>query len=425
MDDEDHYRLNAFDWTEEFPEMFRRGGFDAVIGNPPYIFARGDSFSDHDKSYFYSKFKEQNYQLNTYTMFIELGIGLLRKEGWFGFITPNNWLTIGTLKPFRDYLISTVGNLDIVNYGYKVFDGANVDTATLTFQKKKPAQVRLFASQSQGQMKKVDTYPFRQLVGSEIIRFSSSSAAAALLTKMNKFKRLKDFATVRAGLMAYEVGKGDPIQTTAMKDQRIYHSTKKVNSSYRRYLDGKDVRRYQLDWSGGWLRYGKNLAAPRKAELYEGERILVRQIPNQPPYSIHATLTADDFVNDRNSMIVKVQDGINASAILAMLNSKLLSFWFNHTYQKLQRGIFPQFKVNELDEFPMAYTPETAKLSEKAGELLKLLSSRSALMNKVRDTRIKVLNDQIDQLTFEAFGLTADERELVSNAVLEDISPPE
>ena len=70
-----------------------------------------------------------------------------------------------------------------------------------------------------------------------------------------------------------------------MKEKRIYHS-KKIDESYLEYLQGKDVQRYNLSWSGEYLKYGKNLAAPRKYELFNGERVLVRQIPSKPPYSI-------------------------------------------------------------------------------------------------------------------------------------------
>lgn len=415
MTDADYYRINAFDWKEAFTEVFKAGGFDAIVGNPPYIFARGENFKDYEKGYYYAKFKEQNYQLNTYPIFMEHGINLLKKGGRFGYITPNNWLTIGTLKKFRDYILSNVGDLSIINYGYKVFSGANVDTATLIFEKSKPSKVKLYHSPAAEDLKLVKEVPYKELTQTEVIRFNEASGeAAAILKKMNAFPRLESKAVVKSGLKAYEVGKGAPPQSKELKDSRLYHATKKVDASYRPYLEGKDVKRYCLAWSGQWLKYGSNLAAPRDKSLFEGGRILVRQIPAQPPYSILASFTDGDFTNDINSMVIKPLNAHESMALLGILNSKLITFWFNHTFQKLQRGIFPQFKVNELAQFPIALKGDTAsKLAAKVDEMMKLQEKLQSAPDRITEARIKGLNSNIDELVYQSFGLTKDEISLV------------
>ena len=61
---------NAFEWHKEFPEVFAQGGFDVVIGNPPYVFAR-ENMNQKDKDYFIAHYQSANYQINTYLLFIE------------------------------------------------------------------------------------------------------------------------------------------------------------------------------------------------------------------------------------------------------------------------------------------------------------------------------------------------------------------
>ena len=80
----------------------------------------------------------------------------------------------------------------------------------------------------------------------------------------------------------------------------------------------------------------------------------MRQIPAKPPYSILSCFVSEVVVNDNNSMIVvNPINSYSLKYILAILNSRLMSFWFIHTYGKLQRKVFPQFKVKELREFPI------------------------------------------------------------------------
>ena len=83
-----------------------------------------------------------------------------------------------------------------------------------------------------------------------------------------------------------------------MKNNRIYHSKSKDSDDYGKYLKGRDVRRYGINWSGWWLKYGECLAAPRDEKLFTSPRILVRQIPSPPPYSINAVFTKEYLLND-------------------------------------------------------------------------------------------------------------------------------
>jgi hypothetical protein len=154
------------------------------------------------------------------------------------------------------------------------------------------------------------------------------------------------------------------------------------------YLDGRDVKRYFIDWSGAYLKYGSNLAAPRSATLFEGERILVRQIPSPLPLAINGAVVSGEELNDINSMIVKSQSSYSNKYILGIINSRLLSFWFDLTFDKFQRAIFPQFKVNELAQFPIrsinfSDPPDKARHDKMAALVDRMLEAPS---------RAKVLN---------------------------------
>jgi tRNA1(Val) A37 N6-methylase TrmN6 len=348
---------DAFKWDEEFGDIMAAGGFDVIIGNPPWVFARSGRLRQAEKDYYYRSYDVANYQLNTYALFIERSYRMLRAGGKLGFIVPNTWLTIISFEPLRRFLLEQTADLQIINVYGRVFDEAHVDCCLLLFTKGSPTEV------TTGEMHDLRVEKFAPLApedltgaGTAIINISlvKRREALGIISTINAASYpLTRYATVKTGFVAYEVGKGKPAQTREMKDARVYHSTNREGEGWFSYLDGRDVRRYGLGWSGQFVKYGSNLAAPRDRALYQTERILVRQIPSKPPYSINAAYTDTDMLlNDRNSNIV-FGFKIKPQAILGILNSRVTSYWFGYTFDKFQRDTFPQFKLAELEQFPM------------------------------------------------------------------------
>jgi SAM-dependent methyltransferase len=347
----------AFAWDEEFGDVMAAGGFDVIIGNPPWVFARSGRLRQEEKDHYYRRYDVANYQLNTYALFIERSYRMLRPGGRLGFIVPNTWLTIISFEPLRRFLLEHTADLQIINVYGRVFDEAHVDCCLLLFTKGSPTVV------STGEMHDLKVEKFAPFApedvtgaGTAIINISLVKHREALdiISTINAAAYpLARYATVKTGFVAYEVGKGKPAQTKEMKDARVYHSTNPEGEEWFTYLDGRDVRRYGLGWSGQFVKYGGNLAAPRDRALYQAERILVRQIPSKPPYSINAAYADTDMLlNDRNSNIV-FNFTVKPQAILGILNSRLTSYWFAYTFDKFQRDTFPQFKLAELEQFPI------------------------------------------------------------------------
>ena len=217
---------------------------------------------------------------------------------------------------------------------------------------------------------------------------------------------------MKSGLKAFETGGGTPPpQTEQMKRSRVYHSSRKIDQSYIKYLDGKDVCRYYLGWSGEYLKYGENLAAPRKDfRLYSTERVLVRQIPAKPPYCIHACLTNETLLNDLNSInVINIRE--SPEYVLGVLNSRLISFWFVHKFGKMQRETFPQFKVNELADFPLPKQGNAAK-----DRIAKLVKEILALKKDDHESDTSSLEAEIDQLVYTLYKLSEEEIAIVEGS---------
>ena len=425
FDDDEMLKINAFDWKKEFPTIFKAGGFDVVIGNPPYVFARNEKFTTDNKEYFYRKYALAQYQLNTYIMFVEQGVKLLKPTGWLGFIIPSNWMTINTTSRFREYILRNGKSITLVNNEDKVFQDSNVDTSILVFARAGEDRISLVRMKDEIFETVEQCEPDLFLNTSSIINFEAivNKVGAGLLSKIEvDAVPLDTIALVKSGIKAYEVGKGVPPMSKSDKDARIYHSKRKLNKNYKKYLDGVDVGRYRIGWSGQYVQYGNNLAAPRRPELFQGERILVRQIPSKPPYSVNGSYVTGNCINDLNSMIVlKKENGYHIKYILAILNSRLISFWFNIKYGKLQRNLFPQFKVNELAQFPIRKVNFSDKKEKRIHDRLvelvdQMLSVQTNLLTSASELdrkRVSILDAQIDKAVYALYDLSEEEIKIV------------
>jgi type I restriction-modification system DNA methylase subunit len=419
------YENKPFDYKTEMQDAFAAGGFDLIIGNPPYVFARGGSFDTKVKEFFKRNYQVAQYQINTYALFIERAFQLLKPDGYLAFIVPNTWLTIQTFSELRKFLLENTSSLKIVNIVDKVFSAANVDTCLLIAKKGTGGEV-ILGQLSNGGIEEFGHFSKAEFSEPEYminIALLRNSGNGRLISKLNSFgKPLSDLATVKAGLKAYEVGKGKPKQTEKMKNERVYHSRKRMDETYRKYLEGKDVKRYHVDWSGQWIKYGDCLAAPRDSELFSNERILVRQIPSRPPYSINAWLVEGDYVNDINSMIITNFNGVAPKYVLALLNCKLMTFWFVNTFDKFQRKTFPQFKVNELATFPIFTAQESTEkkvikmvdsILESYRHLVGVSEGSSRYLEILK--HLEMLNSDLDQLIYDIVGLEESEIALVES----------
>jgi type I restriction-modification system DNA methylase subunit len=419
------YDNKPFNFAQEMPAVFASGGFDLIIGNPPYVFARGGSFENSVKDFYKDHYQVAQYQLNTYALFIERAFQLLKDDGYLAFIVPNTWLTIQSYSGLRKFLLENSKTLKIINIYDKVFSAANVDTCLLIAKKGKSCEITL-GEFINGSVQILGNYSHLDFPAPDYlinIALQKNAAGMSIVNKIQEKSRpLSDFCDVKTGLKAYQIGKGKPKQTNKQKANRVFHSSEKIDDTYMKYLEGKDVRRYSLSWGGQWLKYGVFLAEPRSLELFSGERILVRQIPSKPPYSINASWVEGEILNDINSMIIRNFREISPKVVLGMLNSKLVTYWFVNTFDKFQRKTFPQFKVNELATFPILNLLESEqtrvqKVVEsilEAEDHLSTVPKGSARHNEIVK-HLSNLNTDLDHMLYEIVGLDTSEIEIVES----------
>lgn len=408
----------GMEWRMEFPEILGENGefigFDLIIGNPPYIFTRNQSFTSEMKDYYIKNYiNSSEFKANTYTLFIELAFQLMKNGGSFSYIVPNNFLTIPNNSKIRTFITKNTSNVVFINSLDKIFSDASVDNCIIFFKKNTPNWIEV-AELKNGEFNTVAKVDSDFFIDDDIISFSKAKypQLSSIFSKVDESPVLEreGVAVVKTGVQVYGKGQGTPKQTKEVVDNRAFHSLSKLSDEYRRYLDGENVSRYKLTWNGEWVKYGNHMARMRNPEIFKHPRILVRQIPSNKTYSIEAVLVDGDYISDVNSHIITNIE-INPYYLLGVINSKIISIWFILKFDKFQRRIFPQFKINELGEFPIPEASNSqqnsiALLVEQLMDEMKKETPDSELVNK--------LNLDIDNLVMDLFDLTDDEKKIVS-----------
>jgi hypothetical protein len=419
--DEELRKVNTFDWNKKFPLIFnQKKGFDVIIGNPPYIFTR-EILTEDEKRYFNNNYIFTQFKLNTYILFIEKSMKIINDHGKIGFIVPNNWLTLEYNSLMRKSIIENKAIEKIILFNYQVFDQASVDTAICILTRSKSNTLEIWKKNTIEDETLVTNNPIEKyLVNHNYILSATNGGDKAIEKIKSNSIPLVNIALVKNGIQAYTVGEGIPIQTEKMKNDRVYHSQNRIDDTWIKYLDGVDVVRYYTTWQNKlFVKYGKNLSRPRKYELFIGDRILIRQIPNKPPYCIHACYTTETCINDNNSMIVKSknQDYSNLF-LLGIINSRAISYWFEKTFAKHQRKVFPQFKVKELEVFPIPNVkPEMYENRDKLirnvemiiNEYISLQSTKTQTDIDLHKSKIELFNNQIDKIVYSLFFLDSED----------------
>jgi len=423
-DEEEMRRVNPFDWQAGFPEIKKAGGFDAAIGNPPY----GASLSEEATTYLLANFKLQEYQLDTYLLFLEKILILIKEKGLVGLIIPNTWLLNLQSNRIRQHLFSQTQIEKIVHYRRPVFDKATVDTEITIIRKESPGnkhQVGISIIEKDGSATRYAISQKRWQEGhGRPVNIFERPELAYLADKLKGSPVLDKVCLITQGAKPFQVGKGKPPQTRKVVEEKPFVSEKRRNSTFRPLLRGSLIQRYQILWNRDyWISFGDWLAEPRYSASYDApDKIVIRQTGD----SLVSTLDREQFVvRDNLYTIVLRNDSLDLRFVLGILNSRLLN-WIYQTVINPEKGeALAQVKRGHLAQLPIA-TVDSSKQSEKfkhdkmvslVERMLDLHKRLAATKNPNDQTRLQSQIDatdrEIDRLVYDLYGLTDEEIAIV------------
>jgi type I restriction-modification system DNA methylase subunit/predicted type IV restriction endonuclease len=411
IDDSKIARDNAFDWNEEFKDIMKEGGFDVVIGNPPY----GAKFNDKEKSYLKIKYPSSDIEIESYILFIEKALDLLKDDGYLGFILPSNILTNVRYEKIRKLIFDKCFIQNILDLGSDVFGGASVDTCLLILKKSVSKNRKIKTAHSikspinlvEIKYNLIDQKKFKENPA-YIFNIYVSELVNRLLSKIeNNTSSLKNFVDISRGI---EFGYNSK-----------YVLSKRTNENYKPLIAGRCLNRYNIYFDNKFVLFDEsNKKIFKDKAIYESEKLLLRRIGHE----LIATYDDQKIYNvcDVYNILIKHKSPISLKFVLSLLNSKLLSFYLANKFKSAKK-LFPKIPIENILKLSIKLPPnkqqkEIIELVDKILELNKELQKVGKLSDKGEKLQeeINKIDKEIDQKVYELYGLTLEEIKLVESS---------
>ncbi len=252
-----------FDWQKRFPRVFKNGGFDAVIGNPPYV---RQEHLGAIKEHLQANFQSYHGMADLYVYFYERGISLLKPGGRLAFVVTNKWMKAGYGEPLRRYFGENTWVESVVDFGHakQFFKDADVFPCFLVARKPNGGPPPENANVCVIPRGLVELDQLKVNVGAHAIpierdRFASDSwqleskAVTGLMAKIRgNGVPLSGYAgaTPKRGILT---GFNEAFLIDTVTKERLVRDDPKAIEILKPYLRGQDIKRWSPDWNGLWM----------------------------------------------------------------------------------------------------------------------------------------------------------------------------
>ncbi len=387
----------AFDWQKEFPQVFEKGGFDVVIGNPPYV-NMANIQNEQERKFYQSNYSTVKNKCDLYSIFTEKAKSLLKDNGLLGFIFPNSWMGTESFSKFRDFLSKEVKVYQLVELPPGVFEDAIVTTVLCFYQNTLPQasnNVEVYACVDKEFVKKDFVLSYEQILNNP----NTSFAFEKTISLENvACKKLSEIASFSLGIKT--------------SDDARFVFKKPIDETCYKFIRGRNISKWSHPYNDEWIWYQPALICekpggrPRVLENFLVDRkIVVQDIATQ----ITATIDSERYLcNDTLNIIYSLCAEYSFEYILCILNSKLVNVWF--------KKIFPaglHIKQNQLEQIPIpiidmdAQQPFVALADTMLSLNFQLQEKRSQFLRRLSENlegvKITTALQTFDTMDFKGF----------------------
>jgi len=393
---------NAFEWRFEFPDVLNDNGdfvgFDAVIGNPPYI--AGKYLNESTKDYIKNNYQYNSGKFDVYLTFIEKGRNILNQYKNLCYIIPNTILANENAKLIRKNLLDLKSINKITILDSSVFDEAFVETIIIEIDEINKKENIVLQDKNFDTVRKYEINEILQVTDFRI-QSQSNLNHENIITQI--YKSSINLGNVIDFCIGIQIGGAG--NSKGFKEDFI--SDFELSKDYKKIIDGKNFKPYEINWNGKFIKYGNWLHRKRDEKFFLNPKIIIRQIGKTPVCAIDF----DNYyvLNTIYSGILKV-DNLDLKYIFGLINSKLLKFVWEVKFFD-GKSLFPKIKKSQLVELPIKETSKENQqpFIDKVNEILSLKSQ-----DPKADTL--ALEQEIDAMVYELYGLSQEEIKIVEES---------
>ena len=445
----------AFKWEEGFQDIMVNGGFDIVIGNPPYV--RHEELKDL-KPYLESNYKSFNGKGDLLTYFFEKGISLLRENGHFGFISSNKFMRSDYGKNLREYLLSNCRIEQIIDFGeLPVFNDASTFPCIFVLNKKEPRESNSFTFcgiqtlnfGTLSEYVRKNGYPVKQLPLDNTTWSIGQSKRTSVIRKMERQSvSLKEY--IEHPLRGILTGFNEAFIIDEKTKENLIKTDPKNDEILFPVLRGKDIKDYGINDPKLWLilsRDGMDIPNEypevyRHLLQYRGE-LEKRTDQGQYWYNLRPCSYYDKFeapkiiygdISLRNRFTIDTKGYYPLKTcfiipkadkyLLALLNSKLFEFYMRQNFPILGdpvKGGRILHGATYMNKLPIKIvdTEKQIPMIKLVDKMLTLNYNLAKRDGKLTDERTRLeeetekIRAEIDSMVYDLYGLNEKERKIV------------
>ena len=454
--EDEESRINAFSWGAEFSEVVKSGGFDTIIGNPPYIGFHGFRM---EKSFLSKSYATAQGKYDIYLPFIEQSIRLLKRGGLLGFICPTNFMKRGHGAKLRAHLRTSTRILEICDFeDVRIFRGALNYTGILILKKERPTSAHSFSYKRRSLKTSPVSVPQSALTNDAWIVQDRCTLALIEKINMSSCKRLSEISdAIMEGIVT---GNNDVFLVPKSEARGLGLETEIVRECIR----GREIRRFLIDppeaaviypyrlqyektvplpeadivrYPNVWKYLNNNkgrlagreyfdrssklwyeLWCPRDIGLLGREKILVAELAESNRFALAGP---DQYFGDTVCGIIPshhIREDI--SYLIGLLNSRLLEYIYKKTtVPKANR--FYIYKTMFLKKIPIRMIDfeqsKDIKAHDQIVALTRELALQSALLVKAgtphekeaNKRQLNALEDEVNHIVYQLYSLNDNE----------------
>ncbi|MGJ0340805.1 Eco57I restriction-modification methylase domain-containing protein [Aliarcobacter cryaerophilus] len=368
---------NAFVWEEEFKEVFEQGGFDIVIGNPPYVVTK----KEHYKNY--------KWNSDLYLMFFELCLtkNILNKNSLFSFITPKFFLVNKSNKDFREYLLTKVNLFKLVETSpFQDVVSENV-ISFISFNNEISKEIVILNDIKSNiqEINKIEKEYCLKNENYEILTFLTKKQIDLLNKISLNTISLSKISSSKRGM---EIGKKD-----------LFNDNANIEC-----LIGQDVQKYSITLTNSKVN-SNNKEYIRLKDFFNNNLIFLRRVSSILVASIHDKKLAFN----KNIYGIIIKEDFDIKYILILLNSKLLDFYYKTKFSTKKEEVFPEIQTYLFNQLPIKNISkfEQEPFIKKANQMLelnkKLQETKQNFTNELKLEKLPIKLQKFEELDFDDF----------------------